>query len=112
MVGVWSQTGEVISLDYGGEWWADTPADEYPDDPVLVAEIKCHFEGDYGDRRQELVIIGVDLDRQAVTMALDACLLTDAEMALGWRTWRRLDDPFMTWDEEQTMRAELDGNIR
>ena len=59
LVGVWSQAGEAISLDYGGEWWADTPADEYPEDPALVTEIKGQFQGEYGDRRQELVIIGI-----------------------------------------------------
>ena len=99
MVGVWSQAGEVVSLDYGGEWWVTTPEDEYPDDPGLLAEIKSHFEGDYGDRRQELVIIGIDLDRAGVTSALDACLLTDAEMALGWRKWRSLPDPFIPWGD-------------
>ncbi|GAB4515024.1 MAG: zinc metallochaperone GTPase ZigA [Anaerolineae bacterium] len=100
MVGVWSQAGEVISLDYGGEWWADTPADEYPNDPMLVTEIRQHFEGEYGDRRQEIVIIGIGLDREGVTSALDTCLLTEAEMALGWRKWRRFDDPFMAWVED------------
>jgi G3E family GTPase len=98
--GVWSQAGEVISFDSGGEWWADTPDDEYPDDPALAAEIKHHFEGEYGDRRQEIVIIGIGMDREAITSALDACLLTDAEMALGWRAWRRFDDPFMAWVED------------
>ncbi len=100
MVGVWSQAGEAISLDYGGEWWADTPADEYPEDPALVAEIKRHFEGEHGDRRQEIVIIGIGLNRDAITAALDSCLLTDAEMARGWRGWRHFDDPFMSWIEE------------
>ena len=100
LVGVWSQAGEAISLDYGGEWWADTPADEYPEDPALVTEIKGQFQGEYGDRRQELVIIGIGLDREAITASLDACLLTDAEMAGGRRGWRRFDDPFMAWDEE------------
>jgi G3E family GTPase len=100
MVGVWSQAGEVIALDYGGEWWANTPADEFPDDPALVAEIRRHFEGEYGDRRQELVIIGVGMNREAITAALDMCLLTDAEMALGWRAWRRFTDPFMAWVED------------
>jgi G3E family GTPase len=100
MVGVWSQAGEVISLDYGGEWWADTPTDEYPDDPALVAEIKQQFEGEYADRRQELVVIGIEMDQAAIRDALDACLLTDEEMALGWRAWRRFDDPFMEWIED------------
>ncbi len=97
MVGVWSQAGEVVSLDYGGNWWATVPEREYPGDPALVAEIKQQFEGPYGDRRQELVIIGIDLDRIGVTAALDHCLLTDEEMALGWRKWRKFPDPFAEW---------------
>ncbi len=97
MVGVWSQAGDVISLDYGGEWWADTPEDEFPDDPALHAEIMRAFEGEYGDRRQELVVIGIEMDQAAVRAALDTCLLTDAEMAGGRRAWRRLADPFARW---------------
>ena len=97
MVGVWSQAGDVISLDYGGEWWADTPPDEYPDDSALVAEIKGYFDGEYGDRRQELVVIGIEMDQTAIRAALDSCLLTDAEMAQGAKKWRRLDDPFSEW---------------
>jgi G3E family GTPase len=96
-VGVWSQAGGAVSLEYGGDWWAVTPRDEWPDDPALLAEIQASFEGDYGDRRQEIVIIGVDLNRTAVWDALDACLLTDEELARGPRAWRRLPDPFADW---------------
>ncbi|MBK9746358.1 MAG: GTP-binding protein [Chloroflexi bacterium] len=97
LVGVWSQAGDVITLDYGGEWWANTPDDEYPDDPALVAEIKREFEGEYGDRRQELVVIGIEMDQAAIRAALDACLLTDDEMAQGAKQWRRYRDPFVEW---------------
>ena len=97
LVGVWSQAGDVIALDYGGEWWAATSDGEMPQDPALRAEIKSLFEGEYGDRRQELVLIGIGLAREAIQQALNRCLLTDDELALGWRRWRRLEDPFMKW---------------
>ena len=100
LVGVWSQAGEIISLDYGGEWWVTTPADEFPEDPALVAEIKRQFEGEFGDRRQELVVIGIDLQRETISQAFDQCLLTDAEMTLGWQQWRKFDDPFDLWIED------------
>jgi len=102
MVGVWSQAGEVISLNYGGDWWVVVPSAEWPDDAQLVASIEREFAGEFGDRRQELVIIGIDLDRSQITQALNDCLLTDAEMALGPAVWQNWDDPFITTvtDEE------------
>ena len=98
IAGIWSQAGQVITTEGGGTWWAATPRSEYPDAPELLAEIEMNMQGEFGDRRQELVIIGVDLDREHLSAALDACLLTDAEMALGVRGWRRLPDPFPRWD--------------
>jgi G3E family GTPase len=97
LVCVWSQAGDAVSFDYGGQWWATADASELPADPQLRAQIMQHFQEPFGDRRQELVIIGVDLPREALTAALDACLLTDAEMALGTRAWRKLQDPFEKW---------------
>ncbi len=98
IAGIWSQAGQVITTEGGGTWWAATPRSEYPDAPELLAEIEMNMQGEFGDRRQELVIIGVDLDRERLSVALDACLLTDAEMALGVRGWRRLPDPFPAWE--------------
>lgn len=99
-VGVWSQAGEVVSLDYGGNWWVTLPNSEYPDDPAIVRDIQRQFVGEYGDRRQELVVIGIGINAPKIKAALDACLLTDAEMALGEAAWAAFDDPFMSWIED------------
>ena len=43
--------------------------------------------GEYGDHRQELVFIGVKMDKGAIVTMLDECLLSDAEMqsyAMHW----------------------------
>lgn len=44
--------------------------------------------------RQEIVLIGIRMDEPELRACFDACLLTDAEMALGETAWRRFDDPF------------------
>ncbi len=56
----------------------------------------------YGDRRQELILIG-DANQLDTTMRreLDACLLTDAEFARPPAEWASLPDPFPAWDLEE-----------
>lgn len=114
LAGFWSQAGNVISSDPGGQWWAETPRDDWPlDDPEQIAEIGSIWDEKVGDRRQEIVIIGQDLQIAEVTQALDGCLLTDAEMAVGPAAWEQLEDPFAPWeiaDSDMSESCELSGN--
>ncbi|SMQ93737.1 nitrile hydratase activator [Xanthomonas fragariae] len=48
----------------------------------------------WGDRRQELAVIGVDMDGPRTRAALDACLLSDLDLRQGPAQWQLLDDPF------------------
>ncbi|MGG6495924.1 UNVERIFIED_CONTAM: GTP-binding protein, partial [Bacteroidetes bacterium 56_B9] len=52
----------------------------------------------YGDRHQEIVLIGQQLDREALTAALDRCLLNFTETRKGMAAWRDLPDPFPGWE--------------
>lgn len=101
MAGFWSQAGQVLAAEPGGAWWAETPREEWPkDEPLLLEELNEIWDEVWGDRRQELVIIGQDLDQPALTADLDACLLTDSEMQSGPKSWLNFDDPFGPWDIE------------
>ncbi|MEA5456383.1 GTP-binding protein [Sinomonas sp. JGH33] len=46
---------------------------------------------------QELAVVGLDLDRDGLTSALDACALTDRELAEGPLAWMAYPDPLPRW---------------
>lgn len=48
----------------------------------------------FGDRPQELVLIGTGIDEAALRARFDACLLTDAEINAGPHDWENFVGPF------------------
>ncbi|MCC5887921.1 MAG: zinc metallochaperone GTPase ZigA [Gammaproteobacteria bacterium] len=109
MAGSWSQAGGIMHHGFAGLFWAALPEAEWPEEPEAVDEILRRWTPPYGDRRQEIVFIGQQMDVSAARAALDACLLTDAELDLGPASWRRLPDPFPRWTEEQLQEATAHG---
>lgn len=99
VTGVWSQAGGSGAAEPAGTWYAAIRKDEWPDDPANLREIEAHWEEPWGDRRQELVFIGAEMDRAALLEDLAQCLLTDDEMAGGPEAWGKLPDPFGAWTE-------------
>ena len=97
-IGVWSQAGRVARLDFGGFWWAAVPQEHWPESEGFHAELQEKWHPEVGDCRQELVFIGIGMDEIAIYDSLQACLLTDEELAEGIEAWQRLEDPFPQWD--------------
>lgn len=95
--GSWSQAGAITRTELGGMWWVATPNEYWPEDAEGFADIKARWEEPYGDRQQELVIIGMAMDKANITKQFDACLLTDDEIALGMDAWKSFNDPFPKW---------------
>ncbi|NJP04733.1 MAG: GTP-binding protein [Chloroflexaceae bacterium] len=96
-IGIWSQAGGVCRSEPGGFWWASSAEAEWPDDPETRAAIAAVWQEPYGDRRQELVVIGIDVDREWFEQRMNACLLTDDELAQGPAAWNTQPDPFGAW---------------
>jgi G3E family GTPase len=98
--GEWSQAGGIVRHGPAGIWWAAAPSEHWPKDATYRERIEAEFQGAYGDRRQELVFIGQNLEPGRTREMLDSCLLNDDEMALGPDKWKALEDPFPAWFAE------------
>lgn len=90
----WSQAGGSSSVSPGAQWWCDIDPEDWPEYEDLIASLGADWKEPYGDRRQEVVFIGIDMDKEWLTFGLDSCLLTPVEMAGGEKAWAQLEDPF------------------
>ncbi|MDP3607698.1 MAG: zinc metallochaperone GTPase ZigA [Methylophilus sp.] len=106
----WSQAGAVTRTELAGMWWVATPNEYWPEDADSFQHIKSRWVEPYGDRQQELVIIGMHMDKAALTARFDACLLTEAEIALGMDSWKQLADPFPKWSVQLETTTEEDDS--
>jgi G3E family GTPase len=77
---VWSQAGDACRIEPGAYWWASVSKDEWPEDDEQLSKIDSIWEEPWGDRRQELVIIGINMDQPVLTQMLDDCLMTELEL--------------------------------
>lgn len=98
--GSWQLAGAIGRHEAAGFWFAAVPEDRWPTDPEWLAGVRRNWVEPHGDRRQEIVFIGVDMDEAALRRVLDTCLLTDAEMRGGPGAWARLPDPFPKWGKD------------
>ncbi len=96
-VGAWSQAGPSCRTSFVGCWWAAAPPDDWPSDASAVEGIRRDWAEPYGDRRQEVVLIGMEMNEAELRRGFDRCLLTESELAGGPDAWASLDDPFPVW---------------
>jgi len=85
-MGSWSTAGAMLTLGSEMPWFCCVDEYEWNADELTKKAIKADFEGEWGDRRQELVLIGEKLDVEGLTKLLDSCTLNRAEM----RKWERI----------------------
>lgn len=71
---LFEQAGVQKKVTEAGYWYATAPADELERLLAMEPGLARDWDSHYGDRMVKLVFIGRDMDRQAITAALDACL--------------------------------------
>jgi len=86
LAGSWSQAGGACRTEPAGYWAA-----QGTDGQVISSEFAV-VKG-----KQELVLIGIAMNESNLTEMLDACLLSDSELAAGEEFWMSLPDPFSPW---------------
>lgn len=96
-----SLAGNHFSLLPGNPWWAEIDKSHWPEN--LEKDIAPLWDEIYGDRQQEIVIIGQSLDKAEITNALNECLISEEEMKGGQDGWNEIcsqtEDPFQAdWD--------------
>ena len=92
-----SLAGAMSSVTPLGRWWASVPEERLPKHPDAQAEIAKNWVEPWGDRRQEIVFIGVDMDREAICARLNAALMNAGDFTPG--DWTQLPDPFPRWGQ-------------
>jgi G3E family GTPase len=94
-VGELSQSGAQVKTSPMGKWWAVVPKNRWPENPAFEGHIRGLWDPAWGDRRQELVFIGIAMDQREITRRLDACLVSQTRFAP--ERWAGLKDPFPAW---------------
>lgn len=66
MAGIWSQAGDSCSTKPAGFWLSSVSKDRWPEQALEANGSPRNWDDQVGDRRQELVLIGVDMNKQAL----------------------------------------------
>lgn len=92
---VWDAAGSSLAVQPGGPWLAALPEaalEMVSEHRRAAAALDWHEGG--GDRCQCLSFTGLGMDPDHLIGVLDACLLTEEEMADGALTFTGAEDPF------------------
>ncbi|MEM8769672.1 MAG: zinc metallochaperone GTPase ZigA [Pseudomonadota bacterium] len=90
----WAQAGGVSNVDPAGMWWAAIPRKHWNQPDGDRPDQRPTWHPRFGDRAQQLVFIGQEMDEAETRRRLDACLLDEELAAADSRAWSKLPNPF------------------
>lgn len=95
-VAEYSLAGALSSVKPLGTWWASVPEARWPKDDIGKQYMKQNWEEPWGDRRQEIVFIGSDINWGDIKSKLDDALVSEAISSLS-DPLPTFNDPFPIW---------------
>jgi G3E family GTPase len=96
----WSFAGRIARVSPAGKWLAALPKDQWSHTVDVADYVEKYWQEPYGDRRQEVVFIGMNMHQDTILKQLNDALLTDAELQQGTFAWAKFSDSFPRWQEQ------------
>ena len=90
----WAQAGGVSEVNPSGMWWAAVPREHWGHPEGRRPDQRPNWHPRFGDRTQELVFIGQQMDEETMRARLDACLLDERLACADSKAWAELRNPF------------------
>jgi G3E family GTPase len=90
----WAQAGGISDVRASGMWWAAVPREHWGHPDGQRPDQRPDWHPRFGDRAQQLVFIGQELDQTEMRRRLDSCLLDEALANAGSQVWEALGNPF------------------
>ncbi|MBI35689.1 MAG: GTP-binding protein [Flavobacteriales bacterium] len=86
---IWNQAGSSLDADSAGVWWSSMSFENRMENLMFMEnqnQIEEDWHEEFGDRKNELVFIGQDMDENQIVVDLNSCLSTDEELSTGeWK---------------------------
>lgn len=87
MAGIISQAGTSLVIEGAGHWVASYSEEERAETIREEPEILLDWDDVHGDRLNQIVLIGIEMNQEKLQQELEACLLTADEMEMDWSTF-------------------------
>jgi G3E family GTPase len=97
LIGSWSLAGSTREHGPAGVWWSAVPRSQWEIDEESLKEIHKNWQEPFGDRRQELVFIGQNMNQEEIVARLNQCLITEEEKKDLKHAKTLWEDPFPQW---------------
>ena len=80
---IWGQAGGSLKADSAGVWWSSMPFKNRIQQIAFIEnqdEIEKNWDKTYGDRKNEIVFIGQNMNEDLIRSHLESCLLGEGDL--------------------------------